>query len=44
MDVHEVVIYKTNKEEFYAVAFRKKLYHILEELQKDLEAWMQTYN
>ena len=36
--------HKTIQEEFYAVAFRKKLYHTLEELQTDLDAWMQTYN
>jgi transposase InsO family protein len=36
--------HKTIQEEFYAVAFRKKLYHTLDELQIDLDAWMQTYN
>lgn len=36
--------HKTIQEEFYAVAFRKKLYHTLDELQEDLDGWMQTYN
>jgi hypothetical protein len=30
--------------EFYRVAFRKTLYHTLEELQADLDAWLKTYN
>lgn len=30
--------------EFYQVAFRKKLYSTLEELQKDLDDWMDYYN
>lgn len=30
--------------EFYRVAFRKKIYRTLEELQTDLDAWMQEYN
>jgi hypothetical protein len=30
--------------EFYRVAFRKKLYHSLEELQADLDAWLRAYN
>jgi hypothetical protein len=32
------------QEEFYAIAFRKKLYHSLEELQHDLDEWMNYYN
>ena len=36
--------HKTISEEFYQVAFRKKLYRSLEELQKDLDEWMDTYN
>jgi Winged helix-turn helix/Integrase core domain len=36
--------HKTIQDEFYAVAFRKKLYHTLEELQTDLDTWMLTYN
>lgn len=30
--------------EFYQVAFRRKLYHPLEELQVDLDAWLDHYN
>ncbi|WHZ22483.1 MAG: hypothetical protein OJF47_001595 [Nitrospira sp.] len=30
--------------EFYHVAFWKKIYRTLEELQGDLDAWMQEYN
>lgn len=36
--------HKTMKDEFYSVAFRKKLYHNLEELQADLDAWLNYYN
>jgi|SRR5882724_8014653 len=28
----------------YAVAFRKKLYNSLEEMQRDLDEWMKYYN
>jgi hypothetical protein len=35
---------KTVQHEFYQVAFRKKLYHSLEELQVDLDVWMEYYN
>jgi transposase InsO family protein len=35
---------KTCLNEFYRVAFRKKLYHSLEELQADLDAWLREYN
>jgi transposase InsO family protein len=37
-------LHRTMQEEFYAVAFRKKLYDNLEELQKDLDAWLAYYN
>ena len=30
--------------EFYRVAFRKKIYRTLEELQADLDVWLQEYN
>ena len=30
--------------EFYRVAFRKKLYRTLDEVQVDLDAWMADYN
>jgi transposase InsO family protein len=29
---------------FYRVAFRKKLYRTLDELQSDLDAWLKSYN
>jgi transposase InsO family protein len=35
---------KTVLNEFYRVAFRKKLYTSLEELQTDLDAWIKEYN
>jgi hypothetical protein len=31
-------------EEFYRVAFRKKIYSSLKELQQDLDHWMDRYN
>src|SRR5512146_1831197 len=36
--------HRTIQEEFYATAFRKKLYTSLEELQADLDAWLDEYN
>jgi transposase InsO family protein len=36
--------HKTMLDEFYRVAFRKKLYGSLAELQADLDAWMAEYN
>jgi transposase InsO family protein len=36
--------HRTIQEEFYATAFRKKLYHGLEELQTDLDEWIRDYN
>lgn len=36
--------HKTVLNEFYQVAFRKKLYESIEELQVDLDAWMKEYN
>ncbi len=36
--------HKTALNEFYRVAFRKKLYATLEELQADLDAWLSEYN
>ena len=35
---------KTILNEFYRVAFRKKLYESIEELQADLDRWMEEYN
>ncbi len=37
-------LHKTMLDEFYRVAFRKKLYRSIEELQADLDAWMRQYN
>ena len=36
--------HKTILHEFYHVAFRKKLYQSMEELQTDLDAWLHEYN
>lgn len=36
--------HKTILQEFYQVTFRKKLYSSLDELQKDLDDWLESYN
>jgi transposase InsO family protein len=36
--------HKTLLDEFYRVAFRKKVYRSIEELQTDLDAWLREYN
>lgn len=36
--------HRTIQDEFYAVAFRKKIYTTLEELQTDLDEWVEQYN
>jgi hypothetical protein len=36
--------HKTVLNEFYRVAFRKKVYHSIDELQKDLDSWICNYN
>lgn len=36
--------HKTVLNEFYRVAFRKKLYTTLEQIQADLDAWLEQYN
>lgn len=36
--------HRTMQDEFYAVAFRKKIYNNLEELQQDIEKWIDDYN
>lgn len=36
--------HRTVKEEFYEIAFRKKLYSKLDDLQADLDAWVEIYN
>jgi transposase InsO family protein len=37
-------LHRTMQEEFYAVTFRKKLYENLQDLQRDLDEWMNYYN
>ncbi len=37
-------LHKTMQDEFYAIAFRKKIYTSIEQLQADLDAWLVTYN
>jgi transposase InsO family protein len=37
-------LHRTMQDEFYAVAFRKKIYENLEQLQQDLDAWIEEYN
>jgi len=36
--------HRTLQDEFYSVAFRKKRYSSLEQLQADLDLWLQEYN
>jgi len=36
--------HKTLKDEFYSIAFRKKIYHSLGELQADLDRFLEHYN
>lgn len=36
--------HRTIQEEFYSVAFRKKMYTSIDELQKDLDIWLDFYN
>jgi transposase InsO family protein len=36
--------HKTIQDEFYQTAFRKKVYTTIEELQSDLDAWIEEYN
>jgi len=36
--------HRTIKEEFYDIAFRKKIYRSLDELQQDLDQWIAYYN
>lgn len=37
-------LHKTMLQEFYQIAFRKKLYNSIDELQSDLDAWLEDYN
>ena len=36
--------HRTIQEEFYAIAFRKKIYSTLDDLQNDLDEWIKYYN
>lgn len=36
--------HRTIQDEFYETAFRKKIYTTLEELQTDLDSWLNDYN
>ncbi|MGE3920813.1 MAG: IS481 family transposase [Gammaproteobacteria bacterium] len=36
--------HKTMKNEFYEIAFRKKIYRSVEELQHDVDDWLKQYN
>ena len=36
--------HRTIQDEFYAIAFRKKIYSTLEQMQTDLDEWINTYN
>jgi len=36
--------HRTVLDEFYRVAFRKKIYTVIDELQSDLDAWIAEYN
>ena len=46
MPVNGIVerFHKTVLNEFYRVAFRKKIYASIAELQGDLDAWITSYN
>src|SRR5262252_3242434 len=36
--------HRTVLDEFYRIAFRKKIYHTIDELQTDLDTWLVDYN
>jgi transposase InsO family protein len=36
--------HRTMQDEFYSIAFRKRLYHNLDDLQADADAWIREYN
>ncbi len=36
--------HRTIQDEFYATAFRKKIYHSVEEIQEDADKWIEEYN
>jgi transposase InsO family protein len=35
---------KTCKDEFYSIAFRKKVYHSIDEIQLDLDEWVRQHD
>ncbi len=37
-------LHKTIKDEFYSIAFRKKIYTSIDEIQADLDRWLHEYN
>jgi hypothetical protein len=37
-------IHRTILNEFYQITFRRKIYTSIEELQKDLDNWLEDYN
>ncbi len=37
-------LHRTMQDEFYTIAFRKKIYSSLEEMQKDIDQWLGFYN
>jgi hypothetical protein len=37
-------LHKTVLNEFYRIAFRKKVYRLIDELQADLDEWIRSYN
>lgn len=43
-DVSGRTFHKTILNEFYQTAFRKKIYKTIEELQTDLDSWLEYYN
>ncbi len=36
--------HRTMQDEFYAIAFRKKIYKSIEEMQLDVDKWITFYN
>jgi len=44
VDTSRIHITATALDEFYRIAFRKKIYKTIEELQKDLDVWLDEYN
>ena len=46
MQVNGIVerFHKTMLDEFYRIAFRKRIYATIDELQTDLDGWLTEYN